>query len=207
MVMRKRPNWKSEKLAWAHGELLCGVDEVGTGAWAGPVYAGAVIFERYSRVPKLMDSKLLNEDERGVGARYLMKHCVWAVGCADVNEILSLGLRPATFLAMRRAITSLRRAPSRVAVDAFHIPDLDLPQTAVVRGDYQIASIAAAALIAKFHRDELMRSLDVRYPGYGFASHKGYGTKAHQAALAELGPCPLHRTNFAPLREIMSKIH
>jgi ribonuclease HII len=198
MSLRRRPNWKREKLAWAAGELVCGVDEVGTGAWAGPVYAGAAIFPSYVRVPKLMDSKLLREDERMFVAEFLMKHCVWAIGRAEVSEISALGLRPATYLAMRRAIASLSLRPTRLIIDALRIPDLDIPQESVIRGDYQVASISAAAIIAKYHRDAVMREYDAAFPGYGFADHKGYGTKCHQDGILRLGPCSIHRLNFAP---------
>lgn len=202
IIVRKRSAWKREKIAWKKNEILCGIDEVGTGAWAGPVYAGAAIFPKYVRVPKLMDSKALRPEEREAVAKFLMEHCVWAVGQAEVQEINDLGLRKATFLAMRRAISGLKRQPTVLTIDALQIPEVELPQESVIRGDAQIASISAAAIIAKFHRDMRMIELDQEFPGYGFAAHKGYGTKEHQMALKRLGCSPVHRANYRPIYTI-----
>jgi len=203
MSIRRRPNWKYEKLAWSQAELVCGVDEVGTGAWAGPVFAAAVVFKKYSRLPKLMDCKLLSPEERVIGAEAVMKCSSWAVGRAEVSEIFELGLRPATFLAMHRAISSLPLVPNKVLVDAFRIPDLYIPQENIIRGDYLVASIAAASLVAKVHRDRIMKDFDRAHPGYGFGDHKGYGTKYHQQALKNLGPSPIHRLNYSPLKKLL----
>ncbi|MFH0928669.1 MAG: ribonuclease HII [bacterium] len=206
MSRQKRPNWKREKLAWSRGEILAGVDEVGTGAWAGPIFAGAVIFPKYFKVPKLMDSKLLRPLEREACAAYLMKNIIWAVGRVEVFEIDELGLRPATYLAMRRAIMALPAQPTAVIVDAWTIPEITIPQEPIIKGDLQIASIAAASVIAKVQRDQVMREFGKQFPGYGFEEHKGYGTFKHQAALRALGPCRIHRFSYKPLKMFFSQI-
>ncbi|MBN1427794.1 MAG: ribonuclease HII [Anaerolineae bacterium] len=188
-------------------EIIAGLDEVGRGAWAGPVAAGAVILplqrvDLPDALAGVRDSKLCSARERerldqvvrqvaeGVG-----------IGMASVAEIDSLGIAPATRLAMRRALDALPSAPQALLIDYVRLREVALPQRSLVKGDRKSYSIAAAGIVAKVARDRLMTELDAEYPGYGLAAHKGYGTKYHQAALDELGPCVLHRRSFRPIRE------
>jgi ribonuclease HII len=176
---------------------VAGVDEVGRGCLAGPVIAAAVILDPERPLRGLRDSKLLLPAERerlaeAIAGRALAS----AVGRADVYEIDTLDILRATFLAMRRALDALPLKPGYVLIDAIRIPGLDLPQEGIVRGDRTVASIAAASIVAKVHRDSLMRNLDGLYPGYGFDSHKGYGTHEHVEALRRLGRSPVHRATF-----------
>jgi ribonuclease HII len=187
----------------AHAEghaLIAGVDEVGRGCVAGPVYAGAVVFEGPLALPGLDDSKaLLPEVREALSIRIHGAARGAAVGAATAAEIDAIGIVAATFLAMRRALECVRASgciPSLVLVDAFRIPGLDVPQRAFVRGDSRVAAIAAASIVAKVARDARMDELDRRFPVYGFGSHKGYATPEHLSALRRHGPCPEHRLTF-----------
>ncbi|MEO8586255.1 MAG: ribonuclease HII [Acidobacteriota bacterium] len=187
----------------AHAEghaLIAGVDEVGRGCVAGPVYAGAVVFEGPLELPGLDDSKaLLPEVREAVALRIGLAARCAAVGAATAAEIDAIGIVAATFLAMRRALGCARASggiPSLVLVDAFRIPGLDVSQRAYVRGDSRVAAIAAASIVAKVARDARMDELDRRFPFYGFGSHKGYATPEHLSALRRHGPCPEHRLTF-----------
>ncbi|MCS7173903.1 MAG: ribonuclease HII [Armatimonadetes bacterium] len=181
--------------------LLAGVDEAGCGPLAGPVVAAVVLGDRPLRIPGLQDSKRLSEAQReALAARIRQEAVAWALGMATVEEIDALNIRVASRLAQLRAVAALPQHPHLVLVDGpWRIP-LELPQRPVVDGDARVALIAAASILAKVERDRLMRELDARYPGYGFARHKGYPTPEHLQALARLGPCPAHRRSFRPLR-------
>ncbi len=180
---------------------VCGVDEAGRGPWAGPVCAAAVILAP-RRVPKgLDDSKKLSAGRRQVLEVEIKARAVaWAVGFASVEEIAELNILHATGLAMRRAVQSLSVEPVHALVDGNYAFPLPCPVKTVIRGDGLSCSIAAASILAKTARDRLMGELDALYPGYGFAAHKGYGAPVHARALMELGPSPVHRMSWAPIR-------
>ncbi|MEK7665399.1 MAG: ribonuclease HII [Patescibacteria group bacterium] len=175
---------------------IVGVDEVGTGAFAGPVVAAAVILPLDSRIGELADSKLMSPDARErVFDLIINREFCWGVGEASVIEIQEFGLRPANYLAMRRAIEMVRVADFAL-VDAWTIPELTIPQRGIVHGDRLVKSIAAASVIAKVTRDRLMVQLHEQFPVYGFSANKGYGTMAHQEAIKRNGPSEAHRVGF-----------
>lgn len=195
------PTFAAEKAWYARGaRLIVGVDEVGAGAWAGPIVAAAASVPLNSRLGGIRDSKLLSAASREeLLANFAARGIRVAMGEASVEEITRLGLRPANLLALRRAVEAFGERPDAVLVDWYRIPDLSAPQEAFVRGDRRVKSIAAASIAAKVTRDRLMAKADLLYPGYGFGVHKGYGTAVHRRALEAQGPCPLHRMTFAPL--------
>ena len=179
---------------------LAGIDEVGRGPLAGPVVAAAVILDP-ERVPHgLDDSKKLSAAIREELFGEIMERAL-AVSIASVTaaEIDAINIRQATLLAMRRAVAALPLTPLHILVDGNDPPQFACSCEAIVQGDGQIASIAAASIIAKVTRDRMMAALDAEHPGYGFARHKGYGTAQHAEALLRLGPCPIHRMTFAPV--------
>ncbi len=185
-------------------ELIAGVDEAGVGPMAGPVVAGAVILPAQCRFRELNDSKKLDEPTRDrLAVEIKAEALAWAVGIADVEEIDTLNVYRAGLLAMRRAVESLQRAPEFLLVDARTIPDCGIAQRGIIRGDSQSASIAAASILAKTTRDAMMLEIDRRYPGYGFASHKGYPTPEHFQTLRSLGVSPVHRRSYQPVREVL----
>ena len=183
------------------GGPVCGVDEAGRGPWAGPVSAAAVILDP-KRVPKgLDDSKKLSAKTReALEPEIKAKAVAWCVGFASVQEIASLNILHAAGLAMRRAIEGLSVAPAFALVDGNYRFDLPCEIKTVVGGDGKSKSIAAASILAKVARDRLMIEMDGRYPGYGFAKHKGYHAEVHVAALRTLGPCEIHRMGWAPVK-------
>jgi ribonuclease HII len=183
--------------------LLAGVDEAGRGPLAGPVFAAAVILADARPIAGLTDSKLLSAARRDELARQIRDGALaWAVASASVEEIDGLNILRATLLAMRRAVEALGTSPHEVWVDGLHCPAVACKVRAVVRGDLTVPAISAASILAKTSRDALLVELDQIYPGYGFAQHKGYGTRAHLAALRLLGPCPIHRRSFAPVAHV-----
>jgi ribonuclease HII len=185
---------------------VCGVDEAGRGPWAGPVSAGAVILSMRRRIAGLDDSKRLTAAQREALEPEIKARAVaWGVGFATVEEIGALNILQATGLAMRRAVMALATAPAFALVDGNYAFDLPCPVRVVVGGDALSASIAAASILAKVARDRVMHDLDRVHPGYGFASHKGYGVPEHAQALTRLGPCPIHRMTWAPVREYLSQ--
>ncbi len=178
---------------------VAGVDEVGRGCLAGPVMAGAVILEPGRHIPGLRDSKQLTARARErLCAAIQRDAAAWSVAALSAADVDRLNIHRATLEAMRRAVLSLDPLPDLVLVDAFRIPDLWIPQRAVVGGDRRSASIAAASIVAKVLRDKEMLELDVADSRYGFARHKGYGTPAHLAALRRHGYSPAHRRSFRP---------
>lgn len=180
--------------------LTAGIDEVGRGPLAGPVLAAAVILPEHD-IPGIADSKRLCAPVRERMAGIVREQAIaWAIGRAEVDEIDRVNIREATFLAMRRAVEGLGVRPARALVDGRDCPPLGCPAEPVVGGDGVVAAIGAASILAKVVRDAEMIALDAEYPGYGFARHKGYGTPEHLAALVALGPCPLHRRSFRPVR-------
>lgn len=195
-----------ELTLWAEGfALIAGVDEAGMAPLAGPVVAAAVILPKGYKLKGLDDSKkIVDERTRETLAASIQRDAVaYSVGVADVDEIDRINIYHAGLLAMRRAVWALCPSPDYILVDARRIPDCAAPQRGIVHGDQLSASIAAASIIAKTTRDPLMAELDRVYPGYGFASHKGYPTPEHCRALDQLGPTPLHRRSFAPVRRAL----
>lgn len=194
--------WSGDVVAVAR----CGVDEAGRGPLAGAVYAAAVILDPARPIAGLADSKVLSEARRHkLEADIHTQARAHAVAFASVAEIDVLNILNASLLAMQRAVEALARTllPDEVMVDGLHVPTFSFPIAAhaVVEGDRLIAEISAASILAKNARDREMVKMELRYPGYGFAQHKGYGTRAHLAALQALGPTPIHRTSFRPVRE------
>ena len=182
--------------------FIAGVDEAGRGPLAGPVVAAAVILPVGGVLPGVFDSKQLSDARRRRLRDEIMEVAETSVGVADVQEIDSLNILRATHLAMHRAVAGLKKVDF-VLVDGLPVKGFPVPAENMVKGDARSASIAAASIVAKVYRDELMEELDKIYPGYGFAAHKGYGTAAHLKALKELGVTPVHRRSFAPVREII----
>lgn len=186
-------------------ELVCGVDEAGRGPLCGPVMAAAVILDPARSIAGLADSKKLSEKRRDALAVEIRdKALAWCVAEASVAEIDRLNILHASMLAMQRAVAGLARVPTRVLVDGNRCPHLDLPCEAVVKGDALVAEISAASILAKTARDARLRELDVRYPQYGLAAHKGYPTAAHLAALRAHGACEIYRTSFGPVRDVIA---
>lgn len=190
----------------ADGSRVAGVDEAGRGPLAGPVVAAAVMLDPSRPVPGLADSKTLGPDERERLAALIRQQALcWAVGRAEVEEIDRLNILRASLLAMERAVAALSAPPGLVLVDGMHLPRLSCPARAIVRGDASEPAISAASILAKVSRDKEMRELDVRYPGYGFARHKGYPTAEHLLALDRLGACTIHRRSFSPVRRCLAR--
>jgi len=182
--------------------LVAGVDEVGVGPLAGPVVAAAVILPEEVTLPGLDDSKKLKREQREKLAAAIREQALAiGIGCVPPPRIDALNIYHAALEAMRLAVTGLDPAPDHCLVDARTVPGVSVPQQAIVHGDAVDGSIAAASIVAKVQRDEMMRELDQRHPGYGFARHMGYGTAIHIEALARLGPCEAHRRSFAPVAE------
>jgi ribonuclease HII len=188
-----------------HIDLICGVDEAGRGPWAGPVTAAAVILDPSQPISGLTDSKKISEKKRfALEPEIKSKAAHWCVAHAEPNEIDTLNIREATFLAMQRAIAGLGIVPVRILIDGNALPaNLPAPAEAIIKGDLKEPAISAASILAKTERDRLMEAYCADYPAYGFSGHKGYGTVAHAEALQRLGPCPIHRTSFAPVRKAL----
>jgi len=184
--------------------ICAGVDEAGRGPLAGPVVAAAVILDPRHPVAGLADSKELSPARRELLAGQLRSYALgWSLGRADVEEIDRLNILQASLLAMTRAVAGLVPRPTLVLVDGNQLPDLPCEGRAIVGGDATVAEISAASILAKVARDQEMRELDVRYPGYGFATHKGYPTRQHLRALQELGVSVVHRRSFDPVRRLI----
>ncbi len=200
LLKRLRCTLRYEKKAWASGaRLVAGVDEVGRGSLFGCVVAAAVILDPAYRVRGLRDSKLLPPERREILAERIREHAVaWAVAAVDAARIDQINIYQASRAAMREAVLRLAPAADHLLIDAVKI-DCEAPQDAIIHGDALSASIAAASILAKVERDRMMCEWDSVFPAYGLASHKGYSTPRHLAALRELGPTPLHRQSFAPV--------
>ncbi len=178
-------------------EFICGIDEVGRGPLAGPVVAGAVILPKGARIPYVNDSKKLSEKKREALYDVIMEQAVSVgIGMSDHEKIDEINILQATYAAMREAISKLDPQPDLLLNDAVTIPEVNIRQVPIVKGDAKSMSIAAASIIAKVTRDRMMVEYDSVYPGYGFASNKGYGTAVHIEALKSLGPTPIHRRSF-----------
>jgi ribonuclease HII len=201
------PGLDHEKALWSQGyRLIAGIDEAGRGAWAGPVYAAAVVLpldrpDLHDALEGVTDSKQLSPRRRVALLEVIYQIALSVgVGTATAAEVDALGIVPANRLSMARAVAALSSSPDFLLIDYLRLPQVDLPQRSAPKADQRCLSVAAASIVAKVRRDQWMVQLDERYPGYGFARHKGYGTAAHRSALARLGPSPVHRMSWAPLR-------
>ena len=209
MPSKKSSKAKSLKVqqtafAWDIQGLIAGVDEAGRGPLAGPVVAAAVILDDMNPIKGLNDSKKLSPLRREkLYDEIRAKALCCSVAEASVEEIDELNILQATMLAMRRAVDGLRLKPHMVLVDGNRLPVLDVLAEAIVRGDVTVPAISAASILAKVTRDRWCQELDQRYPQYGFAGHKGYGTAEHLAALRTHGACPEHRRTFAPVAQVL----
>ena len=190
--------WEIEEGCRAQGfDLICGVDEAGRGPLAGPVCAAAVILPHGLEIPGLTDSKKLSDKKRRELVPIIQQEAVsYGIGLASREEIDEINILQATFLAMERALAALSVRPGLALIDGNREKDFGLPVKTVVKGDSLSMNIAAASVLAKVTRDDLMLELAMVYPQYGFEIHKGYGTRAHYDALRAYGPCPIHRTTF-----------
>jgi len=206
----KRPNLHFECRFWDAG-LTCvaGLDEAGRGALAGPVVAGAVVLHPKVDHSTLLDagvrdSKKLSPQRRVQLFDLICDHAeAWSYGLVSAPDIDAMGIVPATLLAMTLAIRQLVIAPQALVIDYMRLPNIELPQASIVRGDSVSLSVAAASIVAKVTRDRMLLDLEDTFPGYGFARHKGYGTALHRQALATLGPCSIHRRSFRPVAEVI----
>ncbi len=197
-LKRQAPGLARERALWEAGvEVVVGVDEVGRGAWAGPLAVGAAVLPRDRRVYKVRDSKMLTEPEREALFGRVAGWCrAWSIGLASPGECDELGMADAQRLAARRAIDDLGLAPDRVLVDGnWDFVGGGITET-IVKGDVSCLSIAAASILAKVSRDRMMRAESIHFPAYGFEGNKGYPSPGHQAALHWLGPCPSHRRSW-----------
>ena len=178
-------------------EYICGIDEVGRGPFAGPVMAGAVILPKDCEILYLNDSKKLSAKRREELYEEICEKAVsWAVARVEPERIDEINILQATYEAMREAVSKLSIRPDILLVDAVHIPEVDIPQDSIVKGDAKSVSIAAASVLAKVTRDNIMTEYAKEYPGYGFEKNMGYGTAEHRNALAVMGPTPIHRRSF-----------
>ncbi len=194
-----------EESLWARGySCVAGVDEVGRGPLAGPVVAAAVVLNRASIPEGLNDSKKLTAKRRGLLTPLLRQSAQVGLGVASVDEIDALNILQASLLAMRRAVADLPVVPDHLLIDGNRLPvDLPCPATPVVGGDGRSPSIAAASIVAKSWRDDVMKEAATQFPGYGWETNAGYPTKCHKSALRDLGATPFHRRSFAPVRDIL----
>ncbi len=204
-----KPTLEYEQQLWKEGfDVVAGLDEAGRGAWAGPVFAAAVVLPRDKRVLRLLDGV---RDSKRMSARQRDNYleCIksvsiaWTIASATHNEIDKIGIVPATCLAMQRAIDELVYAPGYLLVDYVQIHDCACPQLSLAKGDCRSLSIAAASILAKTARDTFMMEIDNEFPRYGFSQHKGYGTAKHRNAINEHGPCAIHRMTFRPLLSLV----
>lgn len=188
---------KEYEYTYAACNAICGIDEAGRGPLAGPVVAGAVILPRDCEILFLNDSKKLSEKRREeLFAEIKEKAVAWSVGIVGPDVIDEINILQATYEAMRKAIAGLSVHPDLLLNDAVTIPNVEINQVPIIKGDAKSVSIAAASILAKVTRDHMMVEYDSLFPEYGFAKHKGYGTAAHISALKEIGPCPIHRRSF-----------
>lgn len=186
--------------------IIAGVDEAGRGPLAGPVVAAAVILPDNHNIIGLDDSKKLSSKKRAALETQIISDCLYAIGWAEPEEIDRINILQATLMAMKRAVDGLKQKPDHILVDGNKLPKWDYSAEYVIGGDALHENISAASIIAKQYRDRLMMAADKKYPGYGWASNKGYGVKAHIEAIQILGPSPLHRMSFAPLSQRALKL-
>lgn len=192
-----------KKLAQKGLRFVAGLDEAGRGAWAGPVVAAAVVMPSVPRLRGVRDSKQLSAQKREHLAERIRQTAIThALGIVEAHEIDQHGIARANILAFERAIAGLAQQPDHLLIDAFSIDTIDIPQTAIIRGDQKVYSIAAASILAKVARDAIMTELHAQYPEYGFDTHKGYGTSVHRNAIEQHGITKHHRKSFRPMSEM-----
>ena len=199
------PMFSFEREIWNDGvSFIAGIDEAGRGPLAGPVVAAAVIIPKDTEFPLVNDSKKLTDKQRRILRTEIMSidKVIFAIVEVSVDEIEKVNILKATHSAMRKAVQKLQCADFAL-IDGLPVPQFPIPSKAIVKGDSKSASIAAASILAKVHRDVLMAKYATTYPQYGFGKNKGYGTAEHVAALKKYGPCPIHRKTFAPVRDLL----
>ena len=205
------PDLTYEAGLWAKGQrFVAGVDEAGRGALAGPVAAAAVVLpwdepELSNKLDGVNDSKMMKPEDREEKAEIIKEAAIaWGVGFASAIEIDRIGILPATYLAAERALVKFKANLEHILLDYIILPGNEIPQTPLIKGDARCLSIAAASILAKTERDAVMVKMEDDFPGYYFASNKGYGTEAHRQAILQLGPCEEHRKTFSPVKEFFS---
>ena len=192
-----------ENEAWLNGTIIAGADEAGRGPLAGPVVAAAVIIPQGLIIQGINDSKKLSAKKREILYEQIISTCEYSIGIVDVDIIENINILNASRLAFKNAIEGLDTIPNMIYADYITNLDIEIPYSAIVKGDAKVYSIAAASIIAKVTRDRLMDEYAVKYPMYGFEKHKGYGTKLHSEAIKKYGPCPIHRESF--LKKILNE--
>lgn len=213
LLQRKREENRLEEICFFEREMMQkgyqfigGVDEVGRGPLAGPVVSAAVILPPETKIPDINDSKKLSAQKREYLFEIIQEKAISVgIGIVSVKDIDMLNILQATYMSMRHAVKQLNPQPQYLLLDAVHVPGLSIEQKGIVKGDQKSISIAAASIIAKVTRDRMMLEIDDAYPQYGFAKHKGYGTKQHLDALRKYGVCPIHRKSFAPVKDILNE--
>lgn len=206
MTRHIQPDLRYETPFWQAGQVhICGIDEAGRGALAGAVFAAAVILPPDPQILQdlsgVRDSKQMTPAQRNFWeTRVKETAAAWGVGKATNQEIDSIGILPSTRLSMQRAVEAMQVIPDHLLIDAVILHQLEIPQSALIKGDVHCLSIACASVLAKTARDREMVDLDALYPAYGFSRHKGYGTLQHRTALMKYGACPLHRNTYEPVR-------
>ena len=210
-LLPARPDLSFERKLWDKGLcFVAGIDEAGRGALAGPVAAGAVILpsthsDLAEHLIGVRDSKVMTPKDRDNWAQVIKEIAVaWGVGFASAQEIDRIGIVPATYLAVKHALAKVKCTVEHILVDYLTLPDVDVPQTPLVKGDARSLSIASAAILAKTTRDARLVEMDEEFPGYGFTSNKGYGTEGHRRGIDKLGPCEQHRRSFSPVADYYS---
>ena len=201
------PNWRQEKKLFKQGfHLIAGVDEVGRGAWAGPLIAAAVILDPQVKIKGIKDSKLLLASVRKRVCQQIIDSALsWALGTVEQETIDQIGLGPANQLALAQAAGALKIRPDYLLVDGLKFFSALAPSLSIIDGDYKVISIAAASIVAKVKRDEMMEQWAEIYPAYGFNQHKGYGTSYHYQMLIEYGVSAIHRKSFEPIRLFLTE--
>lgn len=198
--MRSLTQQYEERVRAAGFSVVAGVDEVGRGAWAGPIVAAGVIFEPGVKIKGLNDSKKLTPIQRiDLAEEIKLKAVKFSIQLLDIDVIDTIGVGKANEECIKRVVAELN--PQYALIDKAWVYNLATPHDLIVKGDSKVFSIGAASIIAKVYRDQIMTELDLKYPGYGFADHKGYGTKEHQNALEKLGVCAIHRKSFQPIMQ------
>lgn len=210
-LLPERPDLAFEQGLWDAGpRVIAGIDEAGRGALAGPVAAGAVVLppgdnNSLETLAGVRDSKVMTAEDREKWAVVIKENALsWGVGFASAAEIDRIGIVPATCLAASRALSKLACEVEHILIDFITLPDVDIPQTPLIKGDARSLSIASAAILAKTARDALLVEMDLEFPGYHFANNKGYGSESHRQAIEELGPCDQHRCSFSPISDYYS---
>ncbi|MFA6410151.1 MAG: ribonuclease HII [Candidatus Buchananbacteria bacterium] len=201
------PNRRNEKRLQRKGfAFVVGLDEAGRGAWAGPIVAGAVILDPKVKIKGIKDSKLLRSpDRKEVFERIVKSALAWSVGIVSHETIDEIGINQANILAMQDALKKITPQPDYLLVDAVSFDYKNLPLKAVIKGDYKITSVAAASIVAKVIRDQLMDELDEQYPQYAFKQHKGYGTNQHHQMLMKYGVSQIHRKTYQPMKYLITQ--